>query len=99
MPNANKAVELQRDFSEFGRAFGFIMSLVREAIDEVDGPRTPWVLFTLVISVWAGAHGLAVLSTKGPLRGCDSDYIFEILTHYMDIEFGGIMRSLSGTTD
>ena len=99
LPNANKAVELQRDFSEFGRAFGFIMSLTREAIDEVDGPRTPWVLFTLVISMWAGAHGLAVLSTKGPLRGCDSDYIFEILTHYMDIEFGGIMRSLSGMTD
>ena len=96
LPNANKAVELERDFSEFGRAFGFIMSLVREVIDEVDGPRTPWVLFTLVISVWAGAHGLSMLSTKGPLRGYDSDFIFEVLTQYMDIEFGGIMRSLSG---
>ncbi|OFP64637.1 hypothetical protein HMPREF2978_00365 [Corynebacterium sp. HMSC074C01] len=96
LPNANKAVELKRDFSEFGRAFGFIMSLVREVIDEVDGPRTPWVLFTLVISVWAGAHGLSMLSTKGPLRGYDSDFIFEVLTQYMDIEFGGIMRSLSG---
>ena len=96
LPNANKAVELQRDFSEFGRAFGFIMSLVREAIDEVDGPRTPWVLFTLVISVWAGAHGLAMLSTNGPLRGYNSDFIFEILTQYMDIELGGIMRSLNG---
>lgn len=72
------------------------MSVVREVIDEVDGPRTPWVLFTLVISVWAGAHGLSMLSMKGPLRGYDPDSIFEVLTQYMDIEFGGIMRSLSG---
>lgn len=96
LPNANKAAEVQRDFSEFGQAFGFIMSLVREAIDEADGPRAPWVLYTLVISVWAGAHGLAMLSTKGPLREYSTDFIFEILTHYMDIELGGIMRSLGG---
>ena len=96
LPNANKAAEVQRDFSEFGQAFGFIMSLVREAIDEADGPRAPWVLYTLVISVWAGAHGLAMLSTNGPLREYSTDFIFEILTHYMGIELGGIMRSLGG---
>ena len=96
LPNANKAAEVQRDFSEFGQAFGFIMSLVRQAIDEVNGPRAPWVLYTLVISVWAGAHGLAMLATKGPLRGYDTDFIFEILTHYMDICLGGVMRSLGG---
>lgn len=96
LPNAGKDVEVQRDFSEFGQAFGFIMSLVRQAIDEVDGPRTPWVLYTLVISVWAGAHGLAMLSTKGPLRDYETDYIFKVLTHYMDIELGGVMRSISG---
>lgn len=94
LPNANKAAEVQRDFSEFGQAFGFIMSLVRQAIDEADGPRAPWVLFTLVISVWAGAQGLAMLATKGPLRGYDTDFIFEILTQYMDICLGGVMRSL-----
>lgn len=49
-----------------------------------------------MISVWAGAHGLAMLSTNGPLRGYNSDFIFEILTQYMDIELGGIMRSLNG---
>ena len=35
-----------------------------------------------------------MLSTKGPLRDYETDYIFKVLTHYMDIELGGVMRSI-----
>lgn len=79
---------------DMGKAFSFIMNLVRDAISESNGPRSPWILFTQIAALWASIHGLSQLSTVGALRYHSADFYFDLASKVMDIVIQGMVNVL-----
>lgn len=79
---------------DMGKAFSFIMNLVRDAISESNGPRSPWILFTQIAALWASIHGLSQLSTVGALRYHSADFYFDLASRVMDIVIQGMVNVL-----
>lgn len=79
---------------DMGKAFAFIMNLVRDAISESNGPRSPWILFTQIAALWASIHGLSQLSTVGALRYHSADFYFNLASNVMDIVIQGMVNVL-----
>ena len=77
-----------------GKAFTFIMNLVRDAIAESNGPRSPWILFTQIAALWASIHGLSQLSTVGALRYHSANFYFGLASKVMDILLQGMVNVL-----
>ena len=77
-----------------GKAFTFIMNLVRDAISESNGPRSPWILFTQIAALWASIHGLSQLSTVGALRYHSADFYFNLASKVMDVVIQGMVNVL-----
>ena len=79
---------------DMGKAFTFIMNLVRDAISESNGPRSPWILFTQIAALWASIHGLSQLSTVGALRYHSANFYFNLASKVMDIILQGMVNVL-----
>ena len=79
---------------DMGKAFTFIMNLVRDAISESNGPRSPWILFSQIAALWASIHGLSQLSTVGALRYHSADFYFNLASKVMDVVLQGMVNVL-----
>ncbi|MCG7446009.1 hypothetical protein QP944_10795 [Corynebacterium sp. MSK105] len=79
---------------DMGKAFTYIMNLVRDAISESNGPRSPWILFTQIAALWASIHGLSQLSTVGALRYHSADFYFNLASKVMDVVIQGMVNVL-----
>ena len=79
---------------DMGKAFTFLMNIVRDAISESEGPRSTWVLYTQMMALWASAHGVAQLTTVGVLRYHSPQFAFRISSRLMDIVLRGMITVL-----
>ncbi|WP_141744805.1 MULTISPECIES: TetR-like C-terminal domain-containing protein [Corynebacterium] len=79
---------------EMGETFGYFMTIARDALDEAGGPRTPWALYTMVMSMWSTIHGFAHLTTFGALRDQPREFLFDLASRIFDIELVGIAEHL-----
>lgn len=79
---------------DMGKAFTFLMNIVRDAISESEGPRSTWVLYTQMMALWAAAHGIAQLATVGALRYHTPEFCFQLSSRIMDIGLRGMINAL-----
>lgn len=79
---------------DMSKAFTFIMNLVRDAISESNGPRSPWILFTQIAALWACIHGFSQLSTVGALRYHSADFYSNLASKVMDVVLQGMVNVL-----
>lgn len=77
-----------------GIAFATLQGLVRQSIIEGGGPESPWTLFEQTISLWATAHGLAMMCVNGPLSGLDNTTKFNFMAPVMDTALDGMIQRL-----
>lgn len=79
---------------DMGKAFTFLMNIVRDAISESEGPRSTWVLYTQMMALWAAVHGIAQLVTVGALRYRTPEFCFQVSSRIMDIGLRGMINAL-----
>lgn len=79
---------------DMGKAFTYLMNIVRDAISESEGPRSTWVLYTQMMSLWGAAHGIAQLATIGVLRYTSPEFCFRVSSRVMDIGLRGMINAL-----
>ncbi|MDT9409333.1 TetR-like C-terminal domain-containing protein [Corynebacterium rouxii] len=77
-----------------GFSFGTLLDLVRQTIIEGGGPKSPWILFEQTISLWATAHGLAIMCVNGPLSGLSNNTKFNFMAPVMDTALDGMIQRL-----
>lgn len=80
--------------SDMGQAFTFLMEITRKTIEEGDGPRSAWDLFTQVFALWSTAHGLAHLYSAGALHHLDNREKFLLLGPSLDLIAQGMINHL-----
>ncbi|PAT06958.1 TetR/AcrR family transcriptional regulator [Corynebacterium hadale] len=79
---------------DMGKAFTFLMNIVRDAISQSDGPRSTWVLYTQMMALWASIHGVSQLATIGVLAYDNQDFCYRITSRVMDILLRGMINVL-----
>lgn len=80
--------------NEMGKAFGVLMDFTRMSIEEGDGERSPWVLYTQVVAMWSIAHGFGMLTALGSLSSLSFEDKVTLMNPMLDIAGLGMVAQL-----